>query len=307
MAVIDIHTHIYPSRISDKATKATGSFYNLEMFGEDLAKGEVSGTTAAANSAPERRFSDMAYEQPIRKIPADIEKYAAGTAEQLFAATAGGPITHHVVHSVATSISQVEHINNFILEECKAHPEFIGFGCMYQDYGDPVAELRRIKAAGLKGIKIHPDIQKVNLDDPRLMKTYEACEALDLPVILHIGDYRYDYSHPSRLVNVLHTFPKLRVDAAHMGGWSIYDIGLDNLRDENCFVDISSTFSFTGLRHARELVEQYGVERVLFGSDFPMADPLHEYEMVMQMGLSDEDLEKIFHRNAERFLGFSVE
>ena len=51
------------------------------------------------------------------------------------------------------------------------------------------------------------------------------CEQLGLPVVIHTGDYRYDYSHPRRLVNILRTFPDLVVDAAHFGCWSRFDSG----------------------------------------------------------------------------------
>jgi len=271
MAIVDVHTHIYPGKISEKATRAVGNFYELEMFGEKPGIGE-----------------------------------AAGTVEQLLEVTSDSPITHHVVHSVATKPEQVQSINNFIISECALHTQLIGFASMHQDYENPEDELLRIKAAGLRGVKIHPDIQHVNLDDDRLMKVYEACEQLELPLILHMGDYRYDYSHPRRLVNVLRSFPKLVVDAAHMGGWSIFEIALDYLKNEQCFVDISSTFIFSGVRRARELVQAYGADRVLFGSDYPMESPVHEYELFMQLGLSDSDNEKILWHNAEHFLGMKI-
>ena len=300
MEVIDIHTHIYPAKISDKATRATGSFYGLGMYAE-----QVYASTDRCHEGSAATCGKAVPTGHIDTAPAGTACQngpAPGTAEQLLGLTAGGPITRHAVHSVATSPTQVESINDFIIGECAAHPQFIGFGCMHQDFEDPQAELIRIKAAGLKGIKIHPDIQRVNLDDDRLMKTYEVCERLGLAVILHVGDFRYDYSHPGRLVGVLHSFPRLRVNAAHMGGWSIPEIGLDNLRDENCFVDLSSTFAFVGLRRAKELIKAYGPGRVLFGSDFPMGSPNREYELFMRLGLSSADNEKILWRNAQDFL-----
>ena len=228
-----------------------------------------------------------------------------GTGEGLLAACADSPITHYVVHSVAVKASNVRHINDYIASQCAAHPEFIGFATMHQDFEDPEAEIERAISLGLRGLKLHPDTQMVNMDDPRLMRVYELIEGR-LPLIVHTGDYRYDYSHPRRLKNILRTFPNLVVDAAHYGGWSIPEQGYDYLHDENLFIDISSSMQFLGARRSRELIEMWGTERVLFGSDFPMWSPVDEYNTFMSLGFTDDECENMLWHNCERFLGFEV-
>lgn len=228
-----------------------------------------------------------------------------GTGEGLLAACADSPITHYVVHSVAVKASNVQHINDYIASQCAAHPEFIGFATMHQDFKDPEAEIERAISLGLRGLKLHPDTQMVNMDDPRLMRVYEIIEGR-LPLIVHTGDYRYDYSHPRRLKNILRTFPNLVVDAAHYGGWSIPEQGYDYLHDENLFIDISSSMQFLGARRSRELIEMWGTERVLFGSDFPMWSPVDEYNTFMSLGFTDDECENMLWHNCERFLGFEV-
>ncbi len=229
-----------------------------------------------------------------------------GTPQALLDLCEDSPITHYVVHSVATKPEHVESINNFIAEQCNQHPEFIGFATLHQDYSDPEAEIERAISLGLKGVKLHPDTQAVNMDDPRLMRIYEIIEGR-LPIILHCGDYRYDYSHPRRLKNVLHTFPNLVVDAAHFGGWSVYDMALEYLEDENCFLDMSSAQEILGPRRTYELTQIYGTDRIMFGSDFPMWEPTNEYKLYTALDFSKDELEDLLHHNAERFLGFEVE
>lgn len=228
-----------------------------------------------------------------------------GTADELLQICEDTPITHHIVHSVATSPKQVETINNFIAGECAEHPEFIGFATMHQDYADPEAEIERAISLGLKGLKLHPDTQKVNMDDPRLMEIYEII-AGRLPLIVHTGDYRYDYSHPRRLKNILRTFPDLVVDAAHFGGWSVFDYATEFLEDERCFLDMSSAQELLGPRRTYELTKIYGTDRLMFGSDFPMWSPGKEYQMYEALPFTDDEKENLFWHNAERFLGFEV-
>ena len=167
------------------------------------------------------------------------------SASSMLAACEGSPITHHLVHSVATTPGQVPIINDFIAEQCRAHDNFVGFATMHQDFEDVEGEINRAIDLGLKGVKIHPDTQKVNMDDPRLMHLYEVIEGR-LPIVIHTGDYRYDFSHPRRLKRILHTFPNLVVDAAHFGGWSVFDYALEYLEDENCYVDTSSALEVSG-------------------------------------------------------------
>ena len=218
----------------------------------------------------------------------------------------GSPITHSVVHSVAVKPGVVETINDFVAASCKEHPNFIGFATLHQDYENPEAEIDRAIGLGLKGIKLHPDTQGVNMDDPRLMTIYEICEDRGISVMLHCGDYRYDFSHPRRLKNVLRTFPKLRVDAAHFGGWSVADLALEYLEDEHCWMDMSSSMAFLGPRRTKELCRIYGTDRILFGADFPMWDPASELEIFEALDFTPEEWADMTWHNAERYLNMEI-
>lgn len=268
MAVIDAHAHIYPPKVASKAVEAIGAFYGVKMY--------------------------------------DGGTQDEGTPESLLECMRTSPITHGIVHSVATSPRAVTSINDFIAEQTRLHPEFIGFGTMHPDFEDKEAEVERVIELGLHGFKIHPDTQMVDTDDPRLMEFYEII-AGRLPIAIHTGDYRYDFSHPRRLAHVLDTFDELVVDAAHFGGWSIYDRGYDYLgKYENLFIDTSSSQHLLGERHTAELVRMWGVDRVMWGSDHPMWDPVAEYEAFRSLDFSDEEFAALLWHNAERFAGVTV-
>ena len=235
-----------------------------------------------------------------------VTMFGNGTSDQLLEAQDRAPITHFVVHSVATTPHSVTSINDFIAQQCRLHPQFIGFMAIHPDTPDPEAEIERAIGLGLHGVKVHPDIQDVDMDDPRLMDIYEIIEGR-LPIVVHTGDYRTDRSNPKRLVRILKAFPDLVVDAAHFGCWSRFDVGYDVLKNENVFVDTSSAQFFLGQRHTRELVRLYGADRVMFGSDYPMWNPSVEYEQLVGCGFSEDELDKLLWRNAERFVGMKVE
>jgi predicted TIM-barrel fold metal-dependent hydrolase len=232
------------------------------------------------------------------KIPIQMD----GIVRTLLKNGRTGGIDRFVVFSPAAVPEQVQNINNFIAAVCREHPELIGFGTLHQDMQNPVDEIRRIAELGLKGIKLHPDIQRFNIDDDCMMEMYAALEGR-LPVIFHTGDYRYSFSHPSRLARVLDNFPKLTTVAAHFGGWSLFDIAMDYLHDRFCYFDVSSSLPFLGKRRARELIRVYGAERFLFGSDYPMWNPTACLTDFLDLNLSGTEKDLILYKNALAILG----
>lgn len=231
-----------------------------------------------------------------------VEMDGEGTATHLLREGSGCGITGYVVHSVAVTASRVEAINDYIASECEKHSEFFGFGTMHADFENKIEEVKRMKDLGLLGVKIHPDTQMFNMDDERMFELYDFLRQENLPLLIHCGDYRYNYSHPGRLKKLLREFPGITVIGAHFGGWSMCDLAYEYLADENCYLDTSSSYWMLGLKRARELTRLYGAERMVFGTDFPMWSVSEELEKFYNMELTDEENHLILHKNAERIL-----
>ncbi|MDR3137059.1 MAG: amidohydrolase family protein [Coriobacteriales bacterium] len=230
-----------------------------------------------------------------------IEMSADGSARNLLSIQQQAHISYSLVCSVALKPDQVQTINDFIAAECQRHPSFIGFATMHHDFPNKAAEIQRVCDLGLTGFKLHPDSQGVNVDDPRLLEFYALIED-KLPLMLHCGDYRFDNSHPHRTQRVLRQFPLLKVNCAHFGGWSLYDLAVEFLEHERCFLDISSASVYLGPRRTTELIHHYGAERILFGSDFPMWHPGTELERFYQNVLTPAEREQILWHSAEAYL-----
>ena len=156
-------------------------------------------------------------------------------------------------------------------------------------------------AMGLRGIKMHPDSQRFSIDDPRLFPLYVTIQG-KIPVMLHMGDHRYDYSHPVKLRKVLDNFPRLQAIAAHFGGYSMYDVAYDLLKDTDCIMDVSSSLMFMPQGVAEKYINAYGAERMAFGSDYPLWDPVEELDRFMALDLTPEQKEQIGWKTAQRLL-----
>lgn len=238
----------------------------------------------------------------IGSFYSELKMRCDGTAEGLISSGAAAGITKFIVQSVATVPEQVESINNFIVRSVKKYPDnFIGFAAMHPDCPDIEKEIERAISLGLKGVKLHPDFQRFCIDDPKAMKIYEIIEGR-LPLLLHTGDSRYQWSKPSRLVRVLEAFPKLDVIAAHFGGWSEWDDAAEVLGGKRLWVDTSSSLYAMSPQRARELIDIFGVENVLFGTDYPMWTAADEMELFDKIDLTEREREMILCENAERLL-----
>jgi len=224
-----------------------------------------------------------------------------GTISTLLERGTAAGVSRYLILPVAVKPEHVHSINVFTQQQVQDRDCFVGFGTIHASMENLMEEVEKIAAMGLKGIKIHPDCQHFNIDDPRLFPVYEAIQGR-LPMMIHLGDERFDYSHPARLRKVLKEFSKLQVCAAHFGGHTMYETAKEYLSDTDCILDISSTLMFLDKKTAEGYINHYGAERLAFGTDYPVWDPVQEVQRFLSLDLTIRQQEQIAWKTAERFL-----
>ena len=221
----------------------------------------------------------------------------------LLAAMDDARVKKAVIFSCATKPEQVIPVNDFLIAIKNQYPErFIALGTLHPDLPEIGKEIERIKASGLKGIKFHPDFQHIYIDEPAMMRVYEKLDD-SLPLMIHLGDYRTDFSSPYRLAHVLDEFPQLTVIAAHFGGYSEWDQAWKHLVGRNVYFDTSSSIFKLGAAEAAKIVRAHGADKILFASDYPACRHQQAIDDVLAMKLSENENRLIFSGNAERIFG----
>ena len=235
------------------------------------------------------------------------ESSCTGTAEEIIEINKEAGIDMSLVQSAATVPHQVASINEFIAATVNKYPEnFVGFGTLHPDSENSEKEIEQLITLGLRGVKIHNDFIRVAVDDKRMDKIYRLCAEARLPLLLHTGDSRYDFTNPDRMEKVLTANPDLTVIGAHFGGWSVWKEASERLsKFDNLLVDCSSSTAYISPELARELVRIYGAHRVMFGSDFPFNHPAEELERTLALGLTDAEYRLVLGENAKKLLGIS--
>ncbi len=237
----------------------------------------------------------------------DIDMNFDGKLDTLHRVGTEAGIDHYIIQSVATKPEQVSSINHFIADSVKASGgRMTGLGTLHPDSSDMKKDVEELISLGLRGVKLHPDIQGFKIDDYRCLTIYELCEGR-LPILMHTGDKRYDFSNPNRLCPVLEIYKDLTVIAAHFGGYSVWQEAGEKLpKYDNLLVDCSSCFFAMTDDEIKKYIELYTPSRVLFGTDYPMWEPKSEIERLLSLGLSESEYEMIFHENAERTFGIRL-
>ena len=255
-------------------------------------------------------FPDELAKKAIPKLAAtgNIANVGDGTVSCLLSHMDDSGVDRAVILNIATNARQQTNVNNFAISTMLENPRLFTVGSLHPESENIESEARRLKDAGIKGIKIHPDYINTTVDDPKLDKIYAACVENDLFVVSHSGwDFiSPDFIHctPERIVRVLDRFPSLRFVAAHMGANKLWDetekylIGRKNL-----WIDTSLAAPF-GLDRAKakHMLENHDPSRILFGSDFPWFSEKDSLDYLYSLGLSESLLKKILGENALNLL-----
>lgn len=255
-------------------------------------------------------FPDAVAAKAIPKLAGigGIEPYGDGTVGSLLSRMDEWRIDGAVILNIATNPKQQTNVNNFAIETNRMNGRIRALGSL-NPYSDNIRdEARRLRDAGIVGIKIHPDYMGVVVDDEKFDAVYEACIENGLFVIAHSGwdFYSPDFVHctPERILNVLNKYPELKFVAAHLGACRAWDDVEHLLVGKNLWLETSLAplYALDKAQMSR-MLQNHDPDKLLFGSDFPWYSMKSAYDYVNLLKLSEELKNKIFCENALKLLG----
>lgn len=268
---------------------------------------------------------------PDRIAPMAIDKlkhasrcfaFSDGTRNGLVRALRRAGADGGVVLPVVTNPVKAASMNDLSIE-LNGRDGLIYFGGIHPDTPEAEKELLRIKNSGLKGIKIHPVYQGVDIDDPRFLRILDRAGKLGLIVLMHAGeDIGFPgvvRCSPEMIAGALDQVGPVKLILAHMGGWKNWDKVTDCLAERGVYLD--TAFSLETITPLYEnayddaflkqlntetfchLVSVFGADHILFGSDSPWGYPEKIISIIRSMPLPGEQIEAILGGNAKKLLG----
>lgn len=213
--------------------------------------------------------------------------------------------------------------NDYLEEVMRRYPDRF-FVCGMCDYfaDDVAGQAEALYARGFRAIKIpgnrlKTDRQTVSLTEEKMMRLFDFMERRDVLLSVDLDD---DASQIAQMEEVLLQHPSLRVAVGHFGmptckHW-MRQIRLahnPNVRIESggiTWLYNAEFYPFAGaVRAIREAADEVGMERLMWGSDYPRTITAITYRMsydfvLKSKELTDEEKAMFLGRNAERFYGF---
>jgi aminocarboxymuconate-semialdehyde decarboxylase len=329
MLKIDMHTHILPAKLPEWTKKfGYGNFIYLDHHREGFAR-MMQGTKFF------REIASNCWDPKER-----IEEYKNFETQVQVVCTIPVMFSYWARPHDALEVS--EYLNDHIAKLCNDYPKnYIGLGTIpMQDTDLAIQELERCKnELGLRGIQIGSNINDLNLNEERFFPIFEACERLDMAVMIHpwnmmgkpsMEKYWLPWlvgmpAETSRAIcslifgGVMQRLPKLRFNFSHSSGSFLATLGRIE-HGFNCRPDLVAIdnpinpreylgkFWVDSITHDARMLEYVlelqGSKRVTLGSDYPF--PLGDLEIgkfITEMGLSEETVEDIFCNATLEWLG----
>jgi predicted TIM-barrel fold metal-dependent hydrolase len=177
---------------------------------------------------------------------------------------------------------------------------------------DAAAEVDRLKAIGIRGLKVHPSHQLFAPNAYRdglgpLAALYERAQANALPVMIHTGTSIFPgarnlYAQPMLVDDVAVDYPELVIILAHGGRplWMEEAFFLVR-RHKNMYMDISGIPPQKLMQYFPRIEEI--ADKVLFGTDWPgpgVPGVRGNIEKFRALPISETAQRKILYENAAR-------
>ena len=221
--------------------------------------------------------------------------------------------------------------NGHLASIVKQYPDkFIGFAHNYLFAPDAADELKRaVTEDGMKGYKLLAPALDRPIEDKDAYPVWEMCAELDIPVLIHFGILgsgggiaTHENINPLKLHNVAKDFPDVNFVVPHFGCawvretlqlcWACRNVYVDTCGSNQWIHWVPGDVTVKGL--FRKYLSTIGAERLIFGTDsswFPRGFAIRylqdQIRDCREIGMSHDQLQAIFGRNAARLFKISLE
>ena len=279
---IDIHVHVYEPEVARRALS------NIRAF---RANAGIKGVEIAEDGTPEYLLRQMD---------------SLGIARSVIQAVVTRPEAMGKVNAWTAGVAK------------RSGGRLHAFGGIHPLAGDVeiADEIKRFKDEyGFLGIKLHPTMQGFDPLCPEARRLYDRAARAGLAILIHPdhreafqfgGSGRANLLTNDKLCELIEAHPGLRLIAAHLGAMHTERLETAIRESPDAWLDVAILKIFYPYDPAEvaAIIRRFGVDKVIFGSDFPFwpADAALAY--LDRLSLTPEEREQIEVTNPRRFLGF---
>ena len=244
-------------------------------------------------------------------------RYQLSTAE-VFDFLLSHDVRHIIALQYAHSPGIARDLNIYMKRSCERYPDRItGMATVFPGEKESGMILQEAFDSGLGGLKLHAHVQCFNIESDETDLLFDVCHSNSKPVVIHIGKepkshaYRcdpYEICGAGKLERVLNDFPNLKVCVPHLGFSEIKEYKKLIEKYDTLWLDTTMALTDYFPIENRIELQNYRIERVIYGSDFPNIPYAWDRELkwLRDSNLSDYELDRILNKNAAEFFNLSL-
>lgn len=202
--------------------------------------------------------------------------------------------------------------NDSLIAFCKTNNKYFPICSVHPDHGEAaLVELDRIYLKGVRFLKLHSLSQGIDLSSENVHSVVKKASSLGF-VILFDGWNPKDANMLMKIVDLANENPKGKFIIAHMGGPHFNETVLIPVfkmyewYQNNIWVDCSAIlYMYAKSPYVEQIkwtIRKIGVDRVLFGSDYPVSTVDDAVKAVETYGFTKDELVAIFYNNSKNIL-----
>ena len=317
--LIDFHSHLFPDAIASRAVSSLVAGTPSVEGRELLPRGEA--TAEGILAAMARECVPLSVIMPIVTRPSQFDSilsFAERLNRQNRGKLAACQRAFAGLTAVYTAAEESLTVKRELCRPSQAEQAFydslgggtlLSFASVHPDDEKALDQLERIAERGFRGIKLHPEFQHFEISSPRAIAILKKAEALGLYTVIHAGrDIGFPppvHGAPASIAHALDYISGERLICAHLGGFRMWEDVQKYLVGKPILLDTAYLGLFDGepTREAyRAIIRAHGAQKILFGSDYPWKSAREVSALLLSLGLSGEELDKILFVNAARLL-----
>lgn len=261
-----------------------------------------------------RDFKRIGEKEPYFDLLSNTPHNKFATAEQIIEEMKQTGIDKSVVFGFSfNDMGLCQYVNDYVIEKIKDYPnELIGFMSVVPNHKNAPYEIERCYQKGLRGIgELFPAGQSFDISNFKDTKVFgECCKAYNLPVIIHtnepIGHYYAGKTDTSlkEIETFIEHHQEIPIILAHFGGGIfLYEL-MKEVREKfaNVYYDNAAAIFLYDPKVYRMIRELGLMDKLFFGSDYPLLSPGRYEASIAESGLTQEEKEKLYGQNAIKLL-----
>ncbi|MCW3064828.1 MAG: amidohydrolase 2 [Solirubrobacterales bacterium] len=238
------------------------------------------------------------------------------TAEQALEHLRGAGAAHVINLLFPLVAGEADELHAFGAELMAREPDITCLGGVHAEDEDPAGVVRRaIEDHGMRGLKLHPMVQRTEPGDPRLASALEALAGYRLPLYVHTGfEEFYGWAYPvEQLEEIARRHPEMPLVLCHANCPNFAWAADMARRHPNVWLDLTNATMFrrepaSPARDALEVAFRdlfaAAPDRLIFGTDHP---PTYDWpeRLYAELLAWTPELAPALRDNARRLVGLA--